>query len=194
MKNPITRWLGNALDRLFQGPQPEAPKCHTEGNISPERKPYDPPISSEALASKPPHGWFEHLVNRPETPGRRALATEAWLRGYTYGALTRATQPEHVDIEKLIHDTVARWHGDQFDRRPLAKVLTETLRPYLKKPAGYRYILSYELADNPGYEYEEYVTDVAEARTHLRGKTDMLVWATLTDQDGNEVCSSEKLR
>lgn len=110
------------------------------------------------------------------------------------GSLTPASQPEHADIEKLIHDTVARWHGDQSDRRPLAKVLTETLRPYLKKPAGYRYVLSYELADNPGYEYEDYVDGIAEARTHLRGKTDMLVWATLTDQDGNEVCSSEKLR
>lgn len=162
MKNPVTRWLYNALDRLFQGPQPEAPKYHTGGFVpstphnvwftpgagegetpvvltsqpQPERKPYDPPISSEVLASKPPHGWFEHLANRPETPDRHALASEAWLRGHTYGALTRATQPEH--IEKLIHDTVARWHGDQFDRRPLAEVLTETLRPYLKKPAGCR--------------------------------------------------------
>ena len=36
-----------------------------------------------------------------------------------------------------MHDTVARWHGDQYDRRPLAKVLTETLRPYLKNnPQG----------------------------------------------------------
>lgn len=44
---------------------------------------------------------------------------------------------DHADIEKLIHDTVARWHSDQFDRRPLAKVLTETLRPYLKNnPQG----------------------------------------------------------
>ncbi|MCY1298967.1 hypothetical protein D9M69_535300 [compost metagenome] len=58
---------------------------------------------------------------------------------------------------------------------------------------GYPYLLSYELKDNPGHEYEEWVEDVGDARRHLRGKADMLVWARLTDGSGEEVCPSEVL-
>ena len=64
--------------------------------------------------------------------------TTAWPGPANHHSRIIWSDDDLVDIEKLIHDTVARWHGDQFDRRPLAKVLTETLRPYLKKPAGYR--------------------------------------------------------
>ena len=55
------------------------------------------------------------------------------------------------------------------------------------------HLLSYELRDDPGYEHEEYVLNLDEARDHLRGKSDMVVWAELSDMDGNVVAGTEDL-
>lgn len=57
---------------------------------------------------------------------------------------------------------------------------------------GY-WLLSYELKDNPGHEYEEWVEDLADARRHLRGKADMVAWASLVDNDGNEIADTPVL-
>lgn len=54
-------------------------------------------------------------------------------------------------------------------------------------------LLSYELRDDPHFEHEEWVTDLAEARAHLRGKADMVVWATLYDQNGDEIADQQVL-
>lgn len=55
---------------------------------------------------------------------------------------------------------------------------------------GY-WLLSYELADDPGTEHEEWVEDLADARRHLRGKADMLVWAELHDGMGNMIADKQ---
>jgi len=55
------------------------------------------------------------------------------------------------------------------------------------------HLLSYELQDDPGYEHEEYVLNLDEARAHLRGKSDMVVWASLSDIHGNVVAGTEDL-
>lgn len=52
------------------------------------------------------------------------------------------------------------------------------------------FILSYELWDDPGYEREEFVEGLEAARAHLRGKSDMVVWADLHDADGNVVADT----
>lgn len=54
-------------------------------------------------------------------------------------------------------------------------------------------LLAYGLRDAPGQEFEEYVTDIHEARAHLRGKADMVVWATLYDQQGDEIADQQVL-
>ncbi len=37
------------------------------------------------------------------------------------------------------------------------------------------------------------MTDLAEARAHLRGKADMVVWAYLYDQNGDEIADTQVL-
>lgn len=49
-------------------------------------------------------------------------------------------------------------------------------------------ILSYELADNPGYEYEQEVPDLDGANLYLQTlPAHMIVWYDITDGDGNTV-------
>lgn len=55
------------------------------------------------------------------------------------------------------------------------------------------HLLSYELRDDPGYERGEYVLNLDEARDHLRGKSDMVVWASLSDIHGNVVADTGDL-
>ncbi len=58
---------------------------------------------------------------------------------------------------------------------------------------GY-WLLSFELADNPGHEYEEYVADLAEARAHLRQYPGhMITWAELHDGQGNLITDKQVL-
>lgn len=54
-------------------------------------------------------------------------------------------------------------------------------------------LLSYELIDDPAFEHELWVNSLDEARRHLGSRADMVVWATLTDSDGDEVCGKEVL-
>lgn len=54
-------------------------------------------------------------------------------------------------------------------------------------------LLSYELRDDPCNMHEEWVTNLAEARAHLRGKADMVVWAYLYDQDSDEIADVQVL-
>jgi len=54
-------------------------------------------------------------------------------------------------------------------------------------------LLSYELIDDPAFEHELWVNSLDEARRHLSSRADMVVWATLTDSDGDEVCGKEAL-
>lgn len=60
-------------------------------------------------------------------------------------------------------------------------------------PFGGQLLLSYELRDDPGREHEEFVNDLADARRHLKGKADMVVWATLHDQEGEEIADQQVL-
>ncbi len=48
-------------------------------------------------------------------------------------------------------------------------------------------ILAYELRDDPGNEREVEVKSVEEARAHLASRSDMVVWADLTDEQGVEL-------
>lgn len=48
-------------------------------------------------------------------------------------------------------------------------------------------ILSYELKDDPGQEHEAEVESVDQARARLSGCSDMVVWASLTDEQGVEI-------
>jgi hypothetical protein len=50
--------------------------------------------------------------------------------------MSGGTSPTQPDLEQLIAEIIAKWHGDQLDRRPLAKVLAEKLQPHLKEPAA----------------------------------------------------------
>lgn len=54
-------------------------------------------------------------------------------------------------------------------------------------------LLSYELKDDPGQEHEEWVEDLAAARRYLRGKTDMVAWACLTDTDATVIADTDVL-
>ena len=54
-------------------------------------------------------------------------------------------------------------------------------------------LLSYELRDDPLNMHEQWVTDLADARRHLRGKADMVVWAYLYDQNGDEIADQQVL-
>ena len=55
------------------------------------------------------------------------------------------------------------------------------------------FILSYELKDNPGFEYERHAADLNDARAYLRGMSHMVVWADLHDADGNVVADTGDL-
>ncbi|HBW09438.1 MAG: hypothetical protein JL55_18805 [Pseudomonas sp. BICA1-14] len=55
------------------------------------------------------------------------------------------------------------------------------------------FILAYELKDNPGFEYERHAADLNDARDHLQGKSDMVVWANLFDIHGNVVADTGDL-
>lgn len=58
---------------------------------------------------------------------------------------------------------------------------------------GY-WLLSFELADNPGHEYEEYVADLAEARAHLRQyPAHMIASAELYNGEGELICDKQVL-
>ncbi len=49
-------------------------------------------------------------------------------------------------------------------------------------------ILSYELADNPGYEYEQEVPSLDDANLYLQTlPTHMIVWYDITYDEGNTV-------
>jgi hypothetical protein len=54
-------------------------------------------------------------------------------------------------------------------------------------------ILAYELKDNPGHEYERHVADLNDARAYLQSRADMIVWAELSDADGNVIAGTEEL-
>jgi hypothetical protein len=54
-------------------------------------------------------------------------------------------------------------------------------------------LLSYELRDDPCNLREEWVDDLADARRHLKGKADMVAWATLYDQQGDEIADQQVL-
>lgn len=59
---------------------------------------------------------------------------------------------------------------------------------------GPQFVLSYELADNPGHEYEEEVEGLNDARRHMRNHpAHMIVWATLTNNLGMQVADKEHL-
>ena len=50
------------------------------------------------------------------------------------------------------------------------------------------YILSYELADNPGHEYEQEVPSLDDANLYLQTLPEhMIVWYDITDDEGNTV-------
>lgn len=55
------------------------------------------------------------------------------------------------------------------------------------------FYLHYELQDDPGYEREQEFRTLDEARDHLRGKSDMVVWASLSDIHGIVVADTEDL-
>lgn len=55
------------------------------------------------------------------------------------------------------------------------------------------FILSYELKDNPGFEYERHAADLNDARVYLQSMRDMVAWAELSDSDGNVVAGTEDL-
>lgn len=63
----------------------------------------------------------------------------------------------------------------------------------MQAPCDVPYFLAYELADNPGYEYEVAVSGVTGAKAELSGKSDMLVWAYLYDEAGEVVADKEML-
>lgn len=48
-------------------------------------------------------------------------------------------------------------------------------------------ILTYELIDNPGREYEVEVTSAKDAEQRVRDIEDVVLWYSLTDPHGGEV-------
>lgn len=59
---------------------------------------------------------------------------------------------------------------------------------------GPQFLLSYELADNPGREYEEEVEGLNDARRHMRQfAATTVVWATLTNNLGMQVADTVDL-
>lgn len=56
----------------------------------------------------------------------------------------------------------------------------------------YKYLLSYELVDDPRHEYEVPVECLHEARRHLKDNP-CVAWADLTDAYGNVVAETEDI-
>ena len=54
--------------------------------------------------------------------------------------------------------------------------------PYVFDPP--RYVLAYELKDDPGTEHEIECHSMPDARQHLRSMSDMVAWAELSDATG----------
>lgn len=81
------------------------------------------------------------------------------------------------------------WTADGWRTSEISTAFLDTLVP----TAALYSLLTYELQDDPGYEREEYVLNLDEARAHLRGKSDMVVWANLSDIHGNVVAGTEDL-
>ena len=81
------------------------------------------------------------------------------------------------------------WTADGWRTSEISSAFLDTLTP----TAGLYSLLTYEPQDDPGYERGEYVLNLDEARDHLRGKSDMVVWAELSDMDGNVVAGTEDL-
>lgn len=81
------------------------------------------------------------------------------------------------------------WTADGWRTSEISSAFLDTLAP----TAGLYSLLTYELQDDPGYEHEEYVLNLDGARDHLRGKSDMVVWAELSDADGNVVADTGDL-
>lgn len=71
----------------------------------------------------------------------------------------------------------------------LAEELSATQPMNLDAP----FILAYELKDNPGFEYERHAADLNDARAYLQSRADMIVWAELSDADGNVIAGTEDL-
>ena len=56
-----------------------------------------------------------------------------------------------------------------------------------------RYVLAYELKDDPGTEHEIECHSVPDACQHLRPMSDMVAWAELTDATGDTVADTSDL-
>lgn len=54
-------------------------------------------------------------------------------------------------------------------------------------------VLSYELKDNPGFEYEFPVSSPLAARLYLQDKADMVEWASVEDANGVVVADTSML-
>ena len=54
-------------------------------------------------------------------------------------------------------------------------------------------LLVFGLRDAPGQEFEEYVTDIHEARLLLKQSADMVEWASLFDDEGEYLATTEML-
>lgn len=54
-------------------------------------------------------------------------------------------------------------------------------------------LLIYGLRDAPGQEFEEYVTDIHEARLLLKQSAGMVEWASLFDYEGDYLADTEEL-
>lgn len=54
-------------------------------------------------------------------------------------------------------------------------------------------LLVFGLRDAPGQEFEEYVTDIHEARLLLKQSADMVEWASLFDYEGDYLADTEML-
>lgn len=54
-------------------------------------------------------------------------------------------------------------------------------------------ILSFELVDNPGHEYEVEILDIGYARRHLQKYQGLVVWASLCSEMGTELAGTSEL-
>ena len=54
-------------------------------------------------------------------------------------------------------------------------------------------LLVFGLRDAPGQEFEGYVADIHEARLLLRQSADMVEWASLFDDEGEYLATTEML-
>jgi len=54
-------------------------------------------------------------------------------------------------------------------------------------------MLTYELMDNPGHEYEVEILDIGYARRHLQKYQGLVVWASLCSEMGTELAGTSEL-